>query len=297
MRSKDQRSGGTGRQRVIVVSGGTDGMGRALALARARLGDTVIVLGSNAVKGERLLDDAVRLGARGGVEFVRVDLADISGTRSAVRRISERHDVVDALALFANRQNPGRTLTADGLERTFSVYYLSRYLLSHGLSPLLRRSATPVVVNVAGVGTRAGRLHWDDLQLESGYSTVAAQLQAGRANDLLGVSFAAQPDNPVRYVLYHPGFTRSGDLTPFRAPVRLALRTLSALAARSVDRSVAPVHGFIETPPEAPLTAVDRGRPLPLDLETLDPSDAARLDRATRELLRSVAPEEDAEEA
>ncbi len=293
MDSKDQSTGRAGRRRDIVISGGTDGMGRALALARAGLGDRVTVLGSNAGKGRQLLEDAAGLGTTGGIEFVRVDLASVSETRSAIRRIGERHDAVDALVLFANRHTPDRTLTPDGLERTFAVYYLSRYLLSHGLSPLLRRSTTPVIVNVAGVGTRAGRLHWDDLQLEHGYGTVAAQLQAGRANDLLGVAYAALPDNPVRYVLYHPGFTRSGDLTPFRAPVRLVLRALSVIAARSVDRAVAPVHGFVETPPDLPLTAIDRGRSLPLDLVTLDPADAARLEQATREILRSVAPEED----
>lgn len=302
MSPKALNPSGTGRQRVIVVSGGTDGMGRSLALTRAGLGDTVIVLGSNAEKGERLLRDAARIGAgegagaRGGtsaanrIEFVQVDLAGIEGTRSAIRRIAARHDVVDALALFANRQSPGRTLTVDGLERTFSVYYLSRYLLSHGLSPLLRRSASPVIVNVAGVGVKAGRVRWDDLQLEHGYSTVTAQLQAGRANDLLGVAFAARPDNPIRYVLYHPGFTRSGDLTPFPAPVRVALRTLARIAARSVERSAAPVHGFIDTPPDAPLTAIDRGRSLPLSLETLDPANADRLAEATRSLLQTVAP-------
>ncbi|RKS07214.1 short subunit dehydrogenase [Nocardiopsis sp. Huas11] len=273
------------RPRVVVVSGETDGMGRSLALARAERGDTVVVLGSNPAKGERLLTDAARLGAGDRIDFLQVDLAGIDETRAAVRWIAKRHAAVDALTLFANRQSPTRALTPDGLERVFALYYVSRYLLSHELGPLLRQSATPVIVNVAGVGVRKGRIHWDDLQLEHGHGMVTAQLQAGRANDLLGVAFAAQPDNPVRYVLYHPGFTRSGDLTVLPAAARLAVGALARIAARSVDASVAPVHRFIDTPPDAPLTAVDRHKVLPLTLPTLDPDQAARLDRVTRSLL------------
>ncbi|GAB3728498.1 hypothetical protein GCM10027590_35610 [Nocardiopsis nanhaiensis] len=265
-------------------------MGRALALARVRRGDTVIVLGSNPDKGGRLLSEAERTGAAGRIEFIRVDLASIGETRSAIRRIAARHDAVDALALFANRQAPKRTVTAEGFEQVFALYYLSRYVLSHELSPLLRRSETPVIVNVAGVGVRKGRIHWDDLQLEHGYGMVTAQLQAGRANDLLGVAFAARPDNPVRYVLYHPGFTKSGDTSVLPAAIGVTIRALSALAASPVEKSVSPVHRFIDHPPDSPLTAIDRGRSLPLTLDTLDPENAERLALATRSLLQTAAP-------
>ncbi|WP_262849421.1 SDR family NAD(P)-dependent oxidoreductase [Mumia quercus] len=271
--------------RTVVVSGGTDGMGRAVALGRAALGETVIVLGSNAEKGERLLHESTRLDLPGVIEFQRVDLSSLGETRAVIQRIAAHHDVVDALALFANRQAPRRTVTADGLEQVFAVYYLSRYLLSYGLSPLLRRSHSPVIVNVAGVGTTKGRLHWDDLQLEADYGMVAAQLQAARANDLLGVMFAAQPHNPVPYVLYHPGFTKSGDLAPLRPAVRVMLRALATLAARPVGRAVAPIHRFIEEPPQAPLSAIDRHKRVALSLKTLNPADADRLAAATRAIL------------
>lgn len=275
--------------RTVVISGGTDGMGRALAMARAGRGDQVVVLGSDPAKGRRLLADADRIGAGERVEFLQADLSGVAATRGVVERILRRHEVVDALCLFANRQAPRRTTTEEGLERTFALYYLSRYLLGHGLTPALRRAASPVIVNVAGVGVTKGRIHWDDLQLERRYGTVAAQLQAGRANDLLGVAFAAQQDNPIRYVLYHPGFTRSGDLSPLPAPVRVLLRVAARLAARPVEQAVAPIHGFLDHPPAAALSAIDRDVTLPLTLETLDPANARRLLDVTRRLLDTLA--------
>jgi NAD(P)-dependent dehydrogenase (short-subunit alcohol dehydrogenase family) len=270
---------------TIVISGGTDGMGRALALGRASRGDRVIAIGSNAGKGERLLAQAP---ATGTIEFLRADLRTVAATRAAVAAITDSAPAIDALALLANRQAPLRTETAEGLEATFALYYLSRYLLSHQLTPALSRSVTPVIINVAGVGITKGSIHWEDLQLSRDYGMVTAQLQAGRANDLLGVSYAAEHGATVRYVLYHPGFTRSGDLSVLPAAMRVAIRAAARASARPVEQSVAPIHDFIDNPPPAPLTAIDRDKPVPLTLATLDPGDATRLAHMTAALLSGM---------
>jgi hypothetical protein len=154
------------------------------------------------------------------------------------------------------------------------------------LRPALDAAPDPVVVSVAGVGTTAGSIHWDDLQLTRRYGTVRAQLQAGRANDLLGVAFAEQRAGRARFVLYHPGFTRSGDLSPLNPVARAVITTLARIAARPVAAAVGPIHGFLDSPPREPLTAIDRGRPVDPSLPTLDRGDALRLARLTEDLLR-----------
>lgn len=269
------------RQKTVIISGGTDGMGRATALDRLARGDRVTVIGSSEAKGRALLEEA----ASPRLTFLRADLSSIAEVERVIADVSERHDAIDALALFANRVSARRVETADGLEFTFALYYLSRYLLSHRLRPLLDAAPQPVIVNVAGVGTTAGRIHWEDLQLRRGYGQVRAQLQAGRANDLLGVAFARQAGSRARYVLYHPGFTRSGADGHTSPLVRAGIRVLARIFARPVAEAVRPVGAWIDDPPAAPLTAVDRGRPVPESLPTLDPADAARLAARTEELL------------
>lgn len=269
--------------KTIVISGGTDGMGRAFALERLARGDRVMVLGSNPDKGA-----ALRAAAGSGadrVRFLRADLSSVAETRRVVTEITSAEAAVDALLLFANRTAPKRIRTAEGFEQTFALYYLSRYLLSYGLVPLLQRSTQPVIVNIAGVGVQKGAVNWDDPHLVTNYSVVRAQLQAGRANDLLGVSFAEQFGEKIGYVLYHPGFTRSGDLSPLNPVARAAIRTLATVAARPVHTAVRPIHDFVDTPTDRPLRAVDRGRDLDLSLPTLDPDDGRRLSRLTEQLL------------
>jgi NAD(P)-dependent dehydrogenase (short-subunit alcohol dehydrogenase family) len=311
--------------KTIVISGGTAGMGRATALARLRRGDTVIVIGSNEAKGRALLAEmetemataleggtgtewqagaerargtGTEIGAAaatatavgGRLRFVRADLSSIAEVDRVVADIGHHAQVVDALILCANRQSPRRRETVDGLEYTFALYYLSRYLLGHRLRPLLDASAAPVIVSVAGVGSTAGAIHWDDLQLQRRYSTIRAQLQAGRANDLLGVAFAARSVGRARYVMYHPGFTRSGDLSTLNPVLRGTIRLLARFAARPVETSVRPIVDFIDRPPSAALTAVDRGKPVDLSLKTLDRGDGDRLAAVTAELLSRHTP-------
>ncbi|GAB2656117.1 SDR family NAD(P)-dependent oxidoreductase [Nocardia goodfellowii] len=270
--------------KTVIIAGGTSGMGRATALGRLAHGDRVTVIGSDAGKGAALLEQA----ADPNLRFIQADLSSVAEVRRVAREIAEVHTAVDAVGLFANRLNPKRRVTADGLEDTFALYYLSRYLLAQYLQPLLDRSSSPVIINVAGVGATAGAVRWDDPQLSRGYSMIRAQLQAGRANDLAGVGYA-QLATTTRYVLYHPGFTRTGSKNHPNPMVHNVISTLARFFARPVESAVAPIVEWIDHPPADPLTAIDRGKPVPLSLSTLDPADAVRLRAYTEDLLGTLA--------
>ncbi|WP_143219618.1 SDR family NAD(P)-dependent oxidoreductase [Actinomadura sp. CNU-125] len=220
--------------KTVVISGGTAGMGRAVALERLARGDRVTVIGSNEARGRALLDQA----SDPNLRFLRADLSSITEVERVVADISERHRTIDALALFANRINSKYTETPEGLESTFALYYLSRYLLGHRLRPLLDAAPNPVIINVAGVGNTAGEIFWDDPQLTRRYGQVRAQLQAGRANDLLGVAFADRAESKARYVLYHPGFTRSGADAHPNPLIRNSIKLLAKFFARPVAEGV-----------------------------------------------------------
>ncbi|MEV0651257.1 SDR family NAD(P)-dependent oxidoreductase [Phytomonospora sp. NPDC050363] len=270
--------------RTIVISGGTDGMGRALALGRIARGDTVVVIGSSPGKGAALRREA----GTDRLVYLRADLTGIAENRRVVAEITGRFPAVDALVLFANRPTKVRKETADGLESVFALYYLSRHLLSHGLRPLLESAREPVIVSVAGVGNTAGAVQWEDMQLKGRFGTVLSQLHGGRATDLLGVAFAERTAGSVPFLMYHPGFTRSGDTSFLNPVLRIVMRGMQVFA-NPVAKSVAPIHGWIESPPREALTAIDRGNPVDLSVKTLDPADARRLDEYTEELLRTVS--------
>ncbi|GAA2729004.1 SDR family NAD(P)-dependent oxidoreductase [Actinocorallia aurantiaca] len=272
--------------KTIVITGGTDGMGRAVALARLARGDTVIVVGSSAEKGAALTRDAG--GDAGRLHYIQADLSSLKAVQALVESLAA-HPVIDALVLCANRQSPRRVETAEGLEFCFSLYYLSRYLLGHGLRAQFDQAAAPVIINVTAPGTKMGDVNFDDLQQTRKYSGLKAQTQACRANDLLGAAYGTHPSSKAHYVLYHPGFTATrGGLEHMKQPVKAIVGLLAKVAAKPVDKAVEPIIEFIDSPPAPVFSAVDRGKYLDVDtFPTFDKAKAARLAEVTARLVTS----------
>lgn len=272
--------------KTIVISGGTDGMGKALARTFLDRGDTVVVLGRDAEKGAAFLDTAGRLGASARAVFIRADLSLVEENKKAIAQITETFPAVDALVLCARHFRSTRLRTAEGFENTFALEYLSRYLLSHGLVASLRQAADPVIVNVSGPGVPKPDIHWDDIGLERGYDGVAAQMQAGRANDLLGVAFAAEHrTGPISYVLVNPGGVATSFSGQYDTATAAHVERLKRFG-KPVNEGIAPIVACLDRPPAEPLTAFVEHRRISLDDDDFDPPAAARLHDLTRHLLR-----------
>ncbi|MFK3983845.1 hypothetical protein ACI2K4_26125 [Micromonospora sp. NPDC050397] len=239
--------------RTVVIAGGTRGIGGALAGRLRRAGDRVLALGS-------------------------AD-ADLTSIRQTAALVSRLPDKIDVLVLAAGRFDRRRIVTDEGLEQTFAIGVLSRYLLAELLRPALDRAAEAIVLNLSGTGgIPAGHIHWDDLQLSRGYSLFNATMQGARANDLLGVGFAAHdPHSRIRYVLYNPLFVNSGMHRQFTQPTRALVGAAAAVFGASTDATAERLATLLAQPPTAPLTALRRGRPVPLTRPEFDHRAAARL--------------------
>lgn len=255
--------------KTIVISGGTDGMGRALALHYRDRGDTVVVLGRNADKGAVFPD------------FIPTDLSLVANNRKVVEDVTAAFPIVDTLVLCARHFRSTRRQTAEGFESTFALEYLSRYLLSHGLADSLKRAEKPVIVNVSGPGVPKPEIHWHDIGLTRGYDGITAQTQAGRANDLLGPAFAAEHPS-IPYVLVNPGAVATSFSGEYDATTLAHVERLKKFG-KPVEEGIAPILALIDEPPDVPLSAFVEDRQISPDL---DLAAAARLANLTHHLLR-----------
>ncbi|GAA3558795.1 hypothetical protein GCM10022419_044210 [Nonomuraea rosea] len=271
------------------MAGGTAGMGKGLALHFLSRGDQVTVVGADPAKGRRFLDEAAALGAASRAAYIQADLTSVAANLRVIEEVKARHSALDGLVLTAVRHFPQRVETPDGFEGTFSLYYVSRLLLSYGLTGLLEKGADPMIVSICGVGMTKGEIHWDDLSLRQGYGSVKAMLQGGRATDLLGVAYAANhPGGRTRYLLHHPGFTDSGT-DSLRQPAKTIIKLLAKVMAQPVGKSIQPIIELMDEPPAGRgLLAYDRRTPVPASTPTLDPGNARRLYEQTRHLLAAL---------
>jgi NAD(P)-dependent dehydrogenase (short-subunit alcohol dehydrogenase family) len=269
---------------TFVITGGTDGIGRALALAYLRRGDEVAVIGRDAAKGASFLDDAARIGAGDRARFVLADLSLVGETRRAIGEIRAAFAKVDVLVLCARYYRSSRVVTAEGFEHTFALSYLSRFVLSYEMADLLDAADTPVVLNVCGPGS-GGAIRWHDLGLAEDYHGLTALAHSGPLNDLLGVGFAERrPSQKVRYVLFHPGVVATGFAGQYDPETARQIEVMRA-TAKPVEEAIAPMLAVLDDPPSAPLSAFVVGEPLRLDGPGFDPAAARRLHAETKRLI------------
>ena len=275
---------------TTVITGGTDGMGKAVALARLERGDEVAVIGRDAAKGAALLDAATALGASDRVHFVRADLSLVGETRNAIDQVRAIFSKVDALVLCARHYRSTRLVTAEGFEFNFALHYLSRFVLSHEMIDLLDAADAPVVLNVFGQpGTGTSDIDWDDLQGERDYHGMRALQQGGQLNDLLGIAFAEnRPSLKVRYVLLFPGVVNTGFSGQYDARTAAQIEAMRATAT-PVEEAVVPILDVLDHPPVEPLSAFSRGQRLSVHTPGFDAESARRLHAETITVLGRLA--------
>jgi NAD(P)-dependent dehydrogenase (short-subunit alcohol dehydrogenase family) len=196
---------------TYLVTGANAGIGRAVTRQLAAAGGRVLMACRSRERGEE-----ARSGIRESVDGARLEVlqADLSSQRQVrelAAAVRERTGRLDALVNNAGVYLPERRTSPDGLELQLAVNYVAPFLLTRELGPLLRESAPSRVVTVASMEHRLGRIHFDDLQLEDGYSGGRAYRQSKLATVLWTRELARRWEGRgVTANAVHPGvaFTR-----------------------------------------------------------------------------------------
>ena len=192
-----------GRQ-VILVTGSTDGLGRELARRLAASGAHVIVHGRNRERGAAVVQEIEREG-KGSAAFYPADLSSLAQVRelgASILRDYQRLDVlVNNAGIWVTQGT--RQLSADGHELHFAVNYLSGYLLTRTLLPLLTKSAPSRIVNVASSAQTP--IDFTDVMLERSYSGGRGYAQSKLAQIMFTVDLSRElAGKGVTVVALHP---------------------------------------------------------------------------------------------
>ena len=178
--------------RTVLVTGSTDGLGRALALELAAGGASVLLHGRDPVKVEKTVRDIREATGNERLAFYLADLSSLSEVCGLAEQVLAEHERLDVLVNNAGigRGDGRREVSADGYELRFAVMYLAPHLLTHLLEPLLVDSAPARIVNVASAGQAP--VDFDDLMLDRGYSGTQAYCRARDADPRSGRSASGQ---------------------------------------------------------------------------------------------------------
>jgi NAD(P)-dependent dehydrogenase (short-subunit alcohol dehydrogenase family) len=184
---------------TVLVTGATDGLGKALAARLAGEGASVLAHARNEQRGREAL--GALLDGPGDVRLVVGDLASLRAVRALADQVPDRLDVLvnNAGIGFAGP----RMESADGYELRFAVNYLAGFLLTALLRDRLLAAAPARLVNVASLGQQA--IDFDDVMLENGYDGARAYRQSKLAQIMHAFDLAAQLEGTgVTATALHP---------------------------------------------------------------------------------------------
>jgi len=237
-------SAGSG-ERVSLVTGGTGGIGKAVALGLARGGDRVLFVGRSAARGERVLSELRE--AQPGSEhvFLPADLSLLSETARVADEVARLTDRLDAAVFCAGVLSTVPEWTAEGFERSFVLNYLTRYLLARRLLPVLEKASSGRLVLVSNAGMYGDTLDFDDLQHRGGKPGLRVAGRTQFANDLLCVELAERlRGTRVEATCVFPGLTDTDVFRNARGLPGIS-RVLAPLVLRL---AAAPPERAAETP-------------------------------------------------
>lgn len=196
---------------VILLTGATDGLGRAVADRLASRGAELILHGRDA---ERLATVADEIAASGAPR-PRAVLADLADLRQVAQLAEEVAGMTDRLDVLINNAGIGggepdgveRRTSADGYELRFAVNYLAGFRLTMGLLPRMRAARAadgPArIVLVASLGQTA--LDFGDLMLTRHYDGWRAYNQSKLAQIMFGIELAHKlPASEIAVNSVHP---------------------------------------------------------------------------------------------
>jgi retinol dehydrogenase-12 len=199
------------RGTTCVVTGATSGIGLELAGILAGGGARVIGVG----RDERRCAEAraAVMASTGGREVLWhvADLSSVGEVRALAAKIRAQADAVDVLVNNAGTFTFARRESVDGNEMQLAVNWLSGFVLTGLLMPLLRAAGAARVVTVSSGSHFSGRMHWEDIQLRTRYSGLTAYDQSKLATVLFTYELARRlgPGSPIGAYAVDPGLVKT----------------------------------------------------------------------------------------
>ena len=278
--------------KIVVITGGTGGIGKATATGLATLGARVGITGRDPARAEQAAADIRAASGNPAVDAFAADMTSQNELRQLAAVVLEAYPRLDVLVNNVGGFWAHRHSTADGLERTFALNHLAPFLLTNLLMDRLKASAPARVITVSSGAQSMGRIEFDDLQGARSYSGQRAYNQSKLANVMFTNELARRLHGTrVMANSLHPGVVRTNfgaeDQAWFFTVISRVVRPLLKTPAQGAQTSIY----LASTPDLADVTGqfFTNGKPKRANRIAYDIDMTARLWRVSAELVGMTA--------
>jgi len=194
-----------------LITGGTSGVGLSIVKALVKHNFRVTFIGSNLGKGKAVEADLLTT-SKLKHKFIQLDLGELDTVKAFTTQFMEENESLDLLVNVAGIMSPKQQFTIRGQDKTFSIGYLSAFILSTELVPLLEKSNQARIVNVAGQASHVLKpvLDFNNLNFETNYSGFKTAITTVHAKTVLTQILAEKLiDKKITVNSFHPGIVQS----------------------------------------------------------------------------------------
>lgn len=197
--------------KIVMVTGATNGIGYVTARELARLGAEVVVVSRSAERCRAAVEKIRTETGNDRASYLAADLSSQAQIHSLAETFLERHDRLDVLVNNAGAFYMRRKESPDGIEMTFALNHLNYFLLTRLLLEALKAGPSGRIVNVSSDAHHGSGIKLDDLQLKRGFNGWRAYAQSKLANVLFTYELARSLEgSTVTVNALHPGFVATG---------------------------------------------------------------------------------------
>lgn len=221
--------------RTVMITGATEGIGRAAAERLALLGAHTVLIARNPEKLAAVAQEIREHTGSDAVEAVTCDLSSLASVRAAAAEILDRFPAIHVLVNNAGVMRHERTETADGYETVWATNILGPYVLTELLLERIVASAPSRVIEVSSGGMLSERIDVEDSQtLAREYLGAPVYARTKRAQVIVTEERARQyGDRGVVFHALHPGWAATPGV----------FATMADFAARYGDILRTPMQG------------------------------------------------------
>lgn len=196
--------------KTVLITGGTDGIGKQAAQELAGIGAQVVVVGRSPEKTKAALEEIRRESGSKKVSSLIADLASLAQVRRLAGEFRTKYGKLDVLVNNAGTVFTSRRESEDGHEKTFAVNHLSHFLLTDLLLDLLKTAAPSRVVTTSSGSHLNGKIKFDDINLTRRYFMMYAYAQSKLANVMFTYELSRRLEgSQVTATCLHPGMVNT----------------------------------------------------------------------------------------
>lgn len=200
------------KDKTVVITGATSGLGKATAFQLAQRGASVIFVARNSTKAYAIVENIAKVG--GVAQFVIADLSSMTDTREAAVSITKAISRVDVLINNAGAHFPEYKKSSEGFESTLAINYLSPFLLTHHLLKLIEQTSSEYgetrIINISSIMHKSP-INWDDFNFkEVKYRSTIAYYQSKHMLTSFTYYLSRKlKEKDITVNCIHPGFVKT----------------------------------------------------------------------------------------